>query len=375
MKRLLLIGFVFLTTTLMAQMPNPKVQQYIAAYKDLAMAEMQRTGIPASIKLAQGILESQAGESPLSKRSNNHFGIKCKTEWTGARTYHDDDARGECFRVYNSVEESYKDHSEFLRTRAHYSFLFLLDPADYKAWANGLKKAGYATSKTYPQQLIKTIEENNLQQYSEQVIAKKINKPESGKSVEVSPVNAQPIQAQTGPNQLVALQEEPKQVAKTTVIVEDVTDDNDMLAETVVSGIVAKPKSTTQKAKPYPDGVFSINGSKVFYANAGTSLLAIADQYDLSMSKLLEYNDLDGVDVLAKDQLIYIEKKARKSEKDFHIVEGDETWYEISQKEGIALKSLLELNNLKKEVPLAKGEKIHLKPKTSVVAKTPANRL
>lgn len=374
MKRLLLIGFVLLTTTLMAQMPNPKVQQYIAAYKDLAMAEMQRTGIPASIKLAQGILESQAGESPLSKRSNNHFGIKCKTEWTGARTYHDDDARGECFRVYNSVEDSYKDHSEFLRTRAHYSFLFLLDPADYKAWANGLKKAGYATSKTYPQQLIKTIEENNLQQYSELVIAQKSTKPESGKPAEIIPVNTQPLQAQSGPNQ-VALQEEPKQAPKAAVIVEDVTEDNDMLAETVVSGIVAKPKNTTQKAKPYPDGVFSINGSKVFYANAGTSLLAIADQYDLSMSKLLEYNDLDGVDVLAKDQLIYIEKKARKSEKDFHIVEGDETWYEISQKEGIALKSLLELNNLKKEVPLAKGEKIHLKPKTSVVAKTPANRL
>ncbi|MEY2638920.1 MAG: hypothetical protein RIR90_402 [Bacteroidota bacterium] len=374
MKRLLLIGFVLLTTTLMAQMPNPKVQQYIAAYKDLAMAEMQRTGIPASIKLAQGILESQAGESPLSKRSNNHFGIKCKTEWTGARTYHDDDARGECFRVYNSVEESYKDHSEFLKTRPHYSFLFLLDPADYKAWANGLKKAGYATSKTYPQQLIKTIEENNLQQYSELVIAQKSTKPESGKPAEIIPVNTQPLQAQSGPNQ-VALQEEPKQAPKASVIVEDVTEENDMLAETVVSGIVAKPKNTTQKAKPYPDGVFSINGSKVFYANAGTSLLAIADQYDLSMSKLLEYNDLDGVDVLAKDQLIYIEKKARKSEKDFHIVEGDETWYEISQKEGIALKSLLELNNLKKEVPLAKGEKIHLKPKTSVVAKTPANRL
>lgn len=374
MKRLLLIGFVLLTTTLMAQMPNPKVQQYIAAYKDLAMAEMQRTGIPASIKLAQGILESQAGESPLSKRSNNHFGIKCKTEWTGARTYHDDDARGECFRVYNTVEDSYKDHSEFLRTRAHYSFLFLLDPSDYKAWANGLKKAGYATSKTYPQQLIKTIEENNLQQYSELVIAQKSTKPESGKPAEIIPVNTQPLQAQSGPNQ-VALQEEPKQAPKASVIVEDVTEENDMLAETVVSGIVAKPKNTTQKAKPYPDGVFSINGSKVFYANAGTSLLAIADQYDLSMSKLLEYNDLDGVDVLAKDQLIYIEKKARKSEKDFHIVEGDETWYEISQKEGIALKSLLELNNLKKEVPLAKGEKIHLKPKTSVVAKTPANRL
>lgn len=374
MKRLLLIGFVLFTTTLMAQTPNPKVQQYIAAYKDLAMAEMQRTGIPASIKLAQGILESQAGESPLSKRSNNHFGIKCKTEWTGARTYHDDDARGECFRVYNTVEDSYKDHSEFLRTRAHYSFLFLLDPADYKAWANGLKKAGYATSKTYPQQLIKTIEENNLQQYSELVIAQKSTKPESGKPAEIIPVNTQPLQAQSGPNQ-VALQEEPKQATKAAVIVEDVTEENDMLAETVVSGIVAKPKNTTQKAKPYPDGVFSINGSKVFYANAGTSLLAIADQYDLSMSKLLEYNDLDGVDVLAKDQLIYIEKKARKSEKDFHIVEGDETWYEISQKEGIALKSLLELNNLKKEVPLAKGEKIHLKPKTSVVAKTPANRL
>ena len=129
-----------------SQREKDRIAHYIEQYKDLAIAEMIRTGIPASITLAQGILETGYGQSDLAQYANNHFGIKCKTEWTGEKMYHDDDAKGECFRKYASVEDSYKDHSDFLANRPHYAFLFKLDPTDYQAWAHGLKKAGYATN-------------------------------------------------------------------------------------------------------------------------------------------------------------------------------------------------------------------------------------
>lgn len=141
-------------------------QQYIDMYKDIAIKEMRRTGVPAAITLAQAILESENGNSDLTKRSNNHFGIKCKSNWTGPTVYHDDDAAGECFRAYSSAEESFKDHSDFLKYREPYAFLFLLDPADYKGWAYGLRKAGYATNPHYPDILIQNIENYGLQQYT-----------------------------------------------------------------------------------------------------------------------------------------------------------------------------------------------------------------
>ena len=128
----------------------------------MAIREMQRTGVPASITLAQGILETEAGKSDLVIRSNNHFGIKCKSSWTGEKVYHDDDAQGECFRKYSDAEDSYKDHSDYLRTQPRYASLFSLDPLDYKGWATGLKKAGYATNPRYAQILIKYIEKYNL---------------------------------------------------------------------------------------------------------------------------------------------------------------------------------------------------------------------
>jgi hypothetical protein len=142
------------------------VRDYIARFRDIAIAEMHRTGVPASITLAQGILETEAGRSPLVKKSNNHFGIKCKSDWRGEWVTHDDDARGECFRKYNDPAESYKDHSDFLKTRAHYAPLFKLDIKDYESWAYGLKKAGYATNPKYPQLLIKLIRDYDLHQYT-----------------------------------------------------------------------------------------------------------------------------------------------------------------------------------------------------------------
>jgi flagellum-specific peptidoglycan hydrolase FlgJ len=142
------------------------VEEYIEQFKDIAISEMKRSGVPASITLAQGILESESGNSELVKRSNNHFGIKCKSNWNGESVTHDDDATGECFRAYTSAGESYRDHSDFLKVNKRYSTLFNLDPEDYEGWARGLKKAGYATNPRYPELLIKYIEQYNLQQYS-----------------------------------------------------------------------------------------------------------------------------------------------------------------------------------------------------------------
>src|SRR3546814_726332 len=132
-------------------------EEYIRIYSSLAIEEMQRSGIPASITLAQGILESGNGNSRLARQANNHFGIKCTSDWKGGKTYKDDDRRNECFRVYRSARDSYHDHTEFLK-RQRYRFLFDLKPDDYKAWAHGLKKAGYATNPRYPQLLIGLIE-------------------------------------------------------------------------------------------------------------------------------------------------------------------------------------------------------------------------
>src|SRR4051812_29670451 len=161
LKLYMIIVFVFSGNLIFAQ-NSEIVRQYIVSYKDIAIEEMQRTGVPAAITLAQGIHETEAGTSDLVRASNNHFGIKCKGDWTGPTVYHDDDARGECFRKYDDPRDSYKDHSDFLKNRPNYASLFNLDPTDYEAWAYGLKKAGYATNPKYPQILIKLIKDYNL---------------------------------------------------------------------------------------------------------------------------------------------------------------------------------------------------------------------
>ena len=142
-----------------------KIELYINRYSSIARTEMKTHGIPASITLAQGILESGMGYGRLAKEGNNHFGIKCHKDWKGDRIYHDDDKKGECFRVYNDPASSYRDHSLFLKTRSRYDFLFEIKTNNYKAWAKGLKKAGYATDPKYPEKLISLIERFELNKF------------------------------------------------------------------------------------------------------------------------------------------------------------------------------------------------------------------
>jgi LysM repeat protein len=295
----------------MAQNSQP-VLDYINTYKKLAMEEMQRTGVPASVKLAQGIHETEAGNSMLVKKSNNHFGIKCKSNWTGKKVYHDDDARGECFRSYPSAEESYRDHSDFLRGNERYAFLFKLEPEDYKGWVYGLKEAGYATNTKYSQLLIKLIEEYNLQEYT-----------------------------------LVALGKSPSlnnDVIPMEVKMQEITDNAPVAATT----------------SPYPAGEFEINKSKVILVKAGTSLLSIANQYELPLSRLLNFNDLLNDAAPEKDQLIFLQRKRRKGANIYHVMRSGESLYDVCQLEGIRMENLLQFNQLPAGVVVAEGEKVYL---------------
>ncbi len=319
-----------------AQNERDRISKYIDRYKELAISEMLRTGIPASITLAQGVLETGSGQSILAQNANNHFGIKCKSDWQGETIAYDDDARGECFRKYACVEDSYKDHSDFLRTRPNYASLFTIDPSDYQGWAIGLKKAGYATNPSYAERLMRVIEEHNLQQYTLLALQKG-----GGSS------NSRALAAASRP------------------------------AADIVSTASANPvpfnrNSVSQPApkKPnYPAGVFIMNGTKVIYAEAGTSLFAVANIHRVTYNKLMEFNELDNKDILERDQLVFLEKKPRKGVNEFHTVAVNESLYDICQKEAVQMSSVMEYNHLQKGMVPAVGEKLYLKIKATASPK------
>jgi LysM repeat protein len=277
--------------------------------------------------LAQGIHETSAGQSDLVLKSNNHFGIKCKAEWQGESVYHDDDARGECFRKYNDPADSYKDHSDFLKTRKHYAFLFTLDPLDYEGWAWGLKKAGYATNPKYPQILIKLINDYHLQDYTLIALGNKQAEP----------------------------------------------------AEVFASNTINQTTEAVEKAAPvavaapvYPQGVFKINETEVVFVPKGTSYLAIAEQYHLSLSRLFEFNDLPQAEAAPADGLIFLHRKRKRGAHDFYTVTGTETLHQIAQAEGIRLESLLEYNFLKAGMQPATGALLYLQGKAPAAPKLAA---
>ncbi|MBS1934328.1 MAG: glucosaminidase domain-containing protein [Bacteroidetes bacterium] len=323
--RLLLVTvIVFFCSKISAQKPAD-IENYINAYKEIAISEMQRSGVPASIILAQGIHETEAGTSELVRKSNNHFGIKCKENWTGSVVYHDDDARGECFRSYDTPLDSYKDHSDFLRNSSRYAFLFKLDPMDYQSWAYGLKKAGYATNIRYSQILIKLIEDYNLQQYT-LIAMGKMKRPDEQFAENVNEKNAN--------------------YAKTN---------------TATVSSTSKPVSVDAPNVPqYPTGEFTINNTKVIFARSGASLLSIANDYNMSLARLLDFNDLNNEDVLVKDQLLFLQRKRKVGNNEFHIVREGETLYDICQSEAIRYESLQELNHLANGTQPAVGEKLYL---------------
>ena len=285
---------LFATFGLLAQ--KMTIPQYVETYKDIAIREMNSYGIPASITLAQGILESSSGNSPLAKNANNHFGIKCKTDWKGETYIQDDDEKNECFRKYKTVLESYEDHSKFLKDRQRYAFLFDLPRTDYKAWAQGLKQAGYATNPNYPQLLIRYVEEHKLHQY-DNAIARKTD-PE---------INLTPA-----PNQ-------------------NNTYKNPDQAEVNLGG--------KRAVKFY-------NNTPYVIAKLGDDVEKLAKELELFEWQIYKYNDMKKGAAIAAGERIYTKPKRRKSDVASYTPKQGETYTEISQRFGIKRIRILKLNQI-----------------------------
>jgi LysM repeat protein len=293
--------------------------EYISRYKDLAISEMKRTGIPASITLAQGMIESDCGHSSLAREANNYFGIKCHDDWSGPTIRHHDDRRNECFRKYREPEESFYDHSDFLRTGSRYSFLFNLKPTDYRAWARGLKKAGYATNPDYANMLIRKIEAYNLMIYDRGYTAYDVSsqKPDSGIGSPVPTGNGRIVNYQSG----------------NTTVMERVPR---LLEKNRIEYIIVKDGDTKSK---------------------------IEDEFQLLKWELAKYNDLPSDFQIVPGQILYLQPKRAKAEagEDYYTtVEGD-TMYLISQKYGIKLKNLYEMNRMEPGSEPAPGIRIWLR--------------
>jgi LysM repeat protein len=291
---------------------NLSREDYIKTYSDLAMKEMARVGIPASITLAQGILESNNGNSTLATKGNNHFGIKCH-DWTGKKIFHDDDAKHECFRSYDSPYESYMDHSQFLSTRSRYAGLFELKPHDYRGWAKGLKSAGYATAPKYANLLIKIIEENELYHFDVLVLdggiaglEKNRGDMENG-SAGSKPEHGYSTSREVGLNNKVEF-------------------------------IVVQPGDTPE---------------------------IIRREMDLYANEIYRYNNFFKGEGLEQGQLIYLQPKRRKAAKgnDIHVVKSGETMYDISQIYAVKLDHLYRMNRMNEGAQPTEGTEINLRRK------------
>ena len=281
---------------------NSAYQQYIDQYKDIAIEQMMRYHIPASITLAQGLLESGAGRSELTRNSNNHFGIKCNNNWTGRRTYHDDDAKNDCFRVYDSAYDSYEDHSKFLSSNQRYSPLFQLKPIDYKGWAKGLKACGYATSPVYAEKLVEIIQLYKLYQY------------DSAKGYDH-------FMAQRTKDQ------NPNGASLHTIKI--------------------------------------FNKNYYIIARRGDTFKSIGQEVGISYRKIAKYNKRNRKDQLQEGEVIWLKKKQSKAPKDYkgrlHYVRSGESMYSIAQQYGIRLKKLYKMNKLSPDYQIKVGDGLRLR--------------
>ena len=324
---ILLGGIVLFASAPAAAQSRLTREEYVERYKSIAVAHMERYGIPASITMAQGILESDSGNSRLSVESNNHFGIKCKRGWTGPRVFHDDDAPDECFRAYESVEASYHDHAVFLDTQPRYDSLFAYPSTDYKSWARGLKAAGYATAPDYAQRLIESMKLYLLDQpQGERVYAAH----KSGKSLE--------------------------EIAKTSY------SDAERLA---VGGYLIDPDNyrvTINAHEGY--NVYTTNGVHYVLAKENDTFENIGRKFRLSAGNLRKFNDVKGRrSQPAWGEVVFIERKqtAWRGNARHHICHEGETTWAVAQSYGIRTRSLEKLNGLKKGFRLGEGQEIRIK--------------
>ena len=301
-RLLISILSLFLTVVLFAQPAERRItrSEYIEKYKDDAIKEMHHSSVPASITLAQGILESGDGNSPLALYANNHFGIKCHNTWNGETFIMDDDEKNECFRKYPTAYESFKDHSEFLTSRSRYAALFELKITDYEGWAKGLKAAGYATNPKYADLLIALIEKHELYKY-------------------------------------------------------------DNYAK-VPSKTIEKKKSSSQLAANHNKRVVKLhNKIKYTVVNKGDDAKSIAQDFDMNIRQVLKYNDLNKNDKLNEGEVVYLQPKKNKAAEEYHTVKKGENMRSISQYYGVKLNKLYKKNHMVIGTEPQVGQKLSLK--------------
>lgn len=325
MKRILsfLVILHISLASVFAQNAKMSREEYVTKYAKLAVQEMERVGIPASITLAQGCLESSNGNSELSIASNNHFGIKCHSSWQGKRIYHDDDAKGECFRVYDDVYDSYVDHSNFLRNGQRYAFLFEFDQKDYKSWAYGLKRAGYATNPDYPKLLIKIIEDGELYKYDSMTSDMFREKTRKEKEIDVIVKGDAPTSKIEPPT----------------------------------------PWTNESIATKHDKKIYKNNGKKFIILDKNETMYQIAHRFSIPMWKLYAINDFKAGQVVPEGTVVYIEQKALRAESKYttHTVRDGETFYTISQLYGMQATRLARLNKATPENTLETGSNIYVR--------------
>ncbi|MCX6291093.1 MAG: glucosaminidase domain-containing protein [Bacteroidetes bacterium] len=306
-------------------------EEYIAQHKEDAVKDMKKTGVPASITLAQALLESEDGNSVLATEANNHFGIKC-AEWTGDTYTKDDDKKDECFRKYHSVLESFDDHSNFLRTRDRYASLFKLKITDYKGWAKGLKKAGYATNPEYAARLVKIIEDNQLHLLDE------------GKNLPASPVASAPVVPE---------------VISTPVPVA-ATETKNKKPEKKISSSYPNEVDIFEKRKIYDN-----NGVEYVLAKKGDTFKSLSKELELGLWQLPKYNEMEDGSPISEGQIIYIKPKKSETSKAYYVAKDGDTIHSISQELGIKSKYIYKWNNFSKDQEVQSGQRILLQKQKS----------
>ncbi len=356
--------------------PPASATEYLNTYSALAVSEMKRTGIPASITLAQGMLESNYGRSRLATQGNNHFGIKCHSSWTGKKIYHDDNRKGECFRAYPSAEDSYRDHSDFLVTGSRYRDLFTLGSTDYKGWAHGLKKAGYATDPKYADLLIRKIEEYRLWAYDTgaAVPASTAQPAETA----VTPATAQPGRSSgtsTAGTTSAGTSTAGRPASGTATTAVPAVSQPDA-ARTDTSGLkneVQVPATATRNDDAEePIKVITLStGEKVMENNnveyiiveEGDTFESLARRHQLLAWEITRYNELSPGVQLKPGQVIYLQPKRSTAARGLtmHTVKAGETMYSISQKYAVKISSLYKMNLMDEGTECSPGQKLRLR--------------
>jgi LysM repeat protein len=311
-----IIYILFLTLCVLCVNGQPEVkrlsaEEYISLYKELAVVNMKEKGVPASITLAQAMFESDYGNSPLARNANNHFGIKCHNTWNGETYHQDDDARDECFRKYENPLLSFEDHSDFLKSRDRYSTLFELQASDYKGWAHGLKKAGYATNPQYATRLIDIIERYQLYLLDE------------GKDLPVCRTEA-------------SVKNNPEPPSE-------------------------KPASKIFYTAPALDAAGTINNTPYVLSQKGDTWFSISKKKDMMLWQVLKYNDADKNDVLREGTIVYLKPKRSSSQAAIHVAKEGDTLWDIAQQYGVRLNRLYHYNNMLPGEQVKAGQQIKLK--------------